>query len=35
MYEDNQKVFIKAQIELSLSLGQLIKVGANLYPAVN
>ncbi|XP_053399583.1 bridge-like lipid transfer protein family member 1 isoform X2 [Mercenaria mercenaria] len=25
LYEDNQKVFIKAQIDLSLSLGQLIK----------
>jgi len=25
-YDDNQKVFIKAQVDLSLALGQLIKV---------
>ena len=25
MFDDNQKVFIKAQVDLSLSLGQLIK----------
>ena len=26
VYEDNQKVFIKAQVDLNVALGQLLKV---------